>query len=228
MTATDARNRVIINFHGIGEPSEGVPTAEHQYWCPRNLWLALADCLVETSQDHDVAVEITVDDGNLSDVVDALPALVERGLTASFFVCAGRFRDPRYLSADHLRELRAAGMGIGSHGWAHVDLRRVADSEMYREVTESRARIAEAVGAEISAFAIPFGSYNRRVLRHLRGYDTVFTSDRVRAAPNGWLTPRYSYVHGWTPGDIRTIISTGMSPLRAARRKAAVLYKRWR
>lgn len=222
------RKHLIVNFHGIGEPWDGVPEGEQPYWCPPAEWPALADCLAELGERADLTVELTFDDGNVSDVDEALPALVERGLTATFFVCAGRLGAPRYLSVDHLHALRAAGMGIGSHGWDHRDLRKVPNAEMVREVSESRAYIGDAVGAEITSFAVPFGSYDRRVLSFLREYPTVLTSDRMAAPKTGWLIPRYSYMRGWGPQQVSQLASVRTNPANLWFRRAVVLYKRLR
>ena len=70
-------------------------------------------------------MRLTFDDGNASDVEIALPRLLERGLTAEFFVLAGRLGEPGRLTNDQVGELIAAGMAIGSHGWAHRDWRRI-------------------------------------------------------------------------------------------------------
>jgi peptidoglycan/xylan/chitin deacetylase (PgdA/CDA1 family) len=105
------------------------------------------------------------------------------------------------MSDDHLRALRDTAMDIGSNGWSHVDLRGVPDPELIRETVESRVRVAEASGTNVASFAIPFGSYDRRVLRFSR-FRTVYTSDRMRAALTGWLIPRHSYRQGWQPQHI--------------------------
>jgi peptidoglycan/xylan/chitin deacetylase (PgdA/CDA1 family) len=222
------RDRLIINFHGIGPPSDDVPEAERPYWCPRELWPAMADAIADVAAQAKVKIEITFDDGNLSDVEEALPALTERQLTASFYVCAGRIGVPRYLTADHLHMLRDAGMAIGSHGWSHRDLRQTSDADLPREADESRLRIAEVTGSDVTGFAIPFGSYDRRVLRHLKAYAAVYTSDRMRASSNSWLKPRHSYAQGWSPQEIRRLASERMALLDYARRRAAMVYKRFR
>jgi peptidoglycan/xylan/chitin deacetylase (PgdA/CDA1 family) len=222
------KKRIILNFHGIGTPSADVPEGERAYWCPRSLWPVLVDAIAEAGEQAEVPIQITFDDGNLSDVEDALPVLVERKLTAGFYVCAGRMGLPGYLTADHLRVLRDSGMGIGSHGWSHRDLRRLSDAELRQEADASRSQIGEAVGQEITEFAIPFGSYDRRVLRALTGYAKVYTSDRMRASSAGWLTPRHSYVQGWDRGHIVELITGRVSLPTYARRRAAMVYKRLR
>lgn len=214
------QERLVVNFHGIGEPWEGVPADEVDYWCPRADFEPLLDELVDVRDKGRVSLRVTFDDGNLSDVEDALPALVERGLTATFFVCAGRIGTPNYLDEHHLHQLLGAGMGIGSHGWDHVDLRRVDDATLAKEAGESRTRIAHSAGTTVTEFALPFGSYDRRVLRALGGYREVFTSDRGRARSQSRLTPRESYVRGWVPGDITRMAEARVSPLARVRRRA--------
>lgn len=228
MSESAARERLIINFHGIGEPWDGVPADEIPYWCPKQAWPAFADALAEIGEQGVVDLEITFDDGNLSDLDDALPVLAERGLVATFHICAGRLGKPRYLAEAHLRELRAAGMGIGSHGWNHVDLRRIDDVELEREAAGSRERLAEAVGAPVTQFALPFGSYDRRVLRSLREYERVYSSDRSRAALTGWLVPRMSYVAGWQPDDLFRFATERRSLVDRLRRHAVSTLKRLR
>lgn len=217
--------RLVVNFHGIGEPLEGVPDDELDYWCPRDEFGPLLDDLVEVRDRGAVQLQVTFDDGNLSDVEDALPALLERGLTATFFVCAGRIGERNYLDEPQLLQLRDAGMAVGSHGWSHVDLRRTDDATLARESQESRERIAAAVGAPVTRFALPFGSYDRRVLRALRGYEEVLTSDRGRASGKSWLTPRESYVRGWQPGDIARMAGARASLAQRVKRRAKRLMK---
>ena len=119
------------------------------------------------------AVAITFDDGNCSDVERALPALAERDLTATFHVCAGRLDLPGYLDGSAVQHLRSSGMSIGSHGWDHVDLRALSDPDLVRAAQDSRQRLGEVCGEAVTSFAVPLGSYDRRVLRHLRHYRAV-------------------------------------------------------
>ena len=64
-------------------------------------------------------MELSFDDGYASDMEIALPALLERGLSARFFPLAGKLGRPGYLTAAGVRELAAAGMALGSHGMRH-------------------------------------------------------------------------------------------------------------
>lgn len=173
-------------------------------------------------------VEITFDDGNLSDVELALPALLEHGLTATFHVCAGRIGQPGYVDEAAMRHLRDAGMAIGSHGWDHVDSRTLSHEELVRATRDSAERIAAACGAPVTTFALPMGSYDRRVLRQVRHYSTVYTSDATSAAAQTWLVPRWSYVRGWSERTVSDLSRGVESSRHRCRQRASMWAKRWR
>ena len=211
--------QLVVNFHGIGEPPQEIPDDERPYWCPRDEWLSLADALADLHAER--PLRITFDDGNASDVEEALPALLERGLTATFFVCAGRIGLPHYLDDEALRHLCGHGMAVGSHGWDHVDLRTVDSTTLRRETEGSRERLSEF---DVDEFALPFGSYDRRVLRSLGGYRRVHTSDGGLAS-DGWLVPRSSYTLGWEPPTLRLLAENDASAWARWRRRGKVLLK---
>lgn len=218
---------MVLNFHGIGEPPPDVPADERPYWCAVGEWRGIIEVVADAVSDG-ADVEITFDDGNRSDVEVALPALVEHGLRATFHVCAGRIGEVGYVDEAALLELLDAGMAIGSHGWHHVDSRSLSEEDLVRATRDSAERIEAAVGSPIATFALPLGRYDRRVLQHLRHYETVFTSDATRAAPGAWLVPRWSYVRGWTEGSVRPLAWGVESSRHRWRQRASMSAKRWR
>ena len=176
-------------FHGIGRCRVEREPGEARYWMQEEVFLGILDA-VTARQD----VHLSFDDGNVSDVDIALPALRERGLSATFFVLAGRLDEASSLSAQDLRDLRAAGMAIGNHGWRHISWRGLGPRDEQREFMEARSVLEEACGAGVTTAALPLGRYDRAVLSGLRraGYQTVFTSDKFPAGPSSWLQARYS------------------------------------
>ena len=106
---------------GLGSPIPGSDRTRGRIGAKKAVFCSILDDVPRVCRDWRRPIEITFDDGNASDVEVALPALRERGLAATFFVCAGRIGEPGYLDADQLRELADAGMSVGSHGWDHVD-----------------------------------------------------------------------------------------------------------
>jgi peptidoglycan/xylan/chitin deacetylase (PgdA/CDA1 family) len=181
-----APRELILTFHGLGEPPEGVEEAERKVWVPVQWFEAIVAALAPRG------VGLAFDDGNASDAKDALPVLARRGLTGRFFVLAGRLGQEGYLNAADVADLRAAGMVIGSHGLHHRDWRTLSDGELREELVVSRHTLADALGEEIVEAACPFGSYDRRVLGALRkaGYRRVYNSDGGSGSARAWLTPR--------------------------------------
>jgi peptidoglycan/xylan/chitin deacetylase (PgdA/CDA1 family) len=177
---------LILAFHGLGEPPDHIERAERAFWVPVD-WLAT---LLDAARP--AGVTIAFDDGNATDIEQALPLLLERGMTARFFPLSGRIERDGYLTAEDIRALRAAGMGIGSQGVDHRPWRTLDDEELQVELNDSRRCFSEILGEEITEAACPFGSYDRRVLKALRaaGYTKVFNSDGSTVASGSWIVPR--------------------------------------
>jgi peptidoglycan/xylan/chitin deacetylase (PgdA/CDA1 family) len=224
MPVTDQGPDVIVGicFHGIGTPSAGLEPAAHEYFVHRDLFLAVLD---ETAGVP--GVQVSFDDGYASDVEVALPALADRGLTATFFPLAGMLGRPGYLDEAGVRALASAGMTVGSHGMHHRSWRGLDAEAEREELAVARSLIGAAAGTPVTSAACPFGSYDRRVLGTLRrhGYAQVFTSDRRRARAGAWLQPRYSIVRGDTLETVREHILTPRPVAERIRRGAAVRVK---
>lgn len=189
---------LVFTFHGIGPIPDAIEPAERRYWCPEKVFKELLDEVIPASQELGVSIRLTFDDGNDSDVRVALPALVKRGLEGQFFVCAGRIGESGYVGEQALLDLDSAGMMIGSHGWGHVDWRRADEPTLRRELKDSPKRLSDLLGRSVDEVAIPFGSYDRRVLHRLKDCNVgvVYTCDDGLANDRTWLRPRA----GWTVG----------------------------
>lgn len=217
---------MIINycFHGIGRSVIEREPGEARYWITKEFFLRVLDEVVGRAD-----VRLSFDDGNVSDTAIALPALTERGLTATFFVLAGRLDDPASLGAPELRQLRAAGMDVGSHGWAHVPWRGLNEADSRREIVDAREALVEASDGQIDVAAMPLGRYDRTLLNRLRraDYRTVFTSDRMPARLDSWMQARYSATEADTVASVQATLSTRVRP-RDFRNIAASWVKRVR
>jgi len=197
---------------------------ERKGWLPQHLFEAVLDLVGDHSH-----VRLTVDDGNRSDFEIVLPALLERGLKATFFVCSGRLDKPTFLSRPEVRELRAQGMSIGSHGIVHVPWRILKPDRLHLELEESRRTLEEVCGSPVDSAACPFGAYDRRVLEGLRraGYRFVYTSDGG-TAENQWIQARTTVTRSVTLEEIRRLVHSGTSLGRQWAINLRKLYKRLR
>jgi peptidoglycan/xylan/chitin deacetylase (PgdA/CDA1 family) len=121
-------------------------------------------------------VGITFDDGNTSDYLHALPVLLQHGFHATFFVCVERMGSE--LSAEHVREMHAAGMHIGSHAMRHRFMSTLSATDERDELVESRAALEQLIGKPVDHFAPPGGRWSARTRDALReaGYVAVSTS----------------------------------------------------
>ena len=223
--AVAARSVVNITVHGIGPAARELDPGEDQVRVSIAQFERLLDAVAERSD-----VRISFDDGNVSDVEVALPRLVERGITAEFFLLAGELGTRGRLDHAGVRALLDAGMAIGSHGWSHRDWRRLDNAQVREELTDAHRVLGELTGRPVSRVAIPFGSYDRHVLRRLRAaaVTRAYTSDGGRARPDAWLQARTSLRHDLDAAWIARVLDPNPSLARRARGGAARAVKRLR
>jgi peptidoglycan/xylan/chitin deacetylase (PgdA/CDA1 family) len=188
-------------FHGIGAPQRTLEVDEEQYWVEVDQFEEMLGMI----RRHPF-IRITFDDGNASDVTQALPALLRHGLTATFFVVAGRIDTPGALSSNGVRTLVSSGMKIGSHGLAHRPWRSL-DTETLNGEIQAAQMIADVARVPVREAACPFGSYDRRVLTALRrhGFTRVYTVDGGHAKRDSWLQPRYTIRRHDDPASIERL-----------------------
>lgn len=222
--SADVHGRVLITFHGVGEPPRVLDPGERDVWCQTSVYLSILDAIQGCSW-----VEVTFDDGNRSDIDLAARPLVDRGVSATFFVLAGRLRDPHYLDAGAIRELIAMGMCIGLHGMHHRPWRRMSTADVNEEITRATAILQEITNQPVDQAACPFGAYDRRSLAALKqaGMKRVLTSDGGMADPSRWLQPRTSIRAGDTSDSVHRMIDRArrQSPFLRDLRTAI---KQWR
>jgi peptidoglycan/xylan/chitin deacetylase (PgdA/CDA1 family) len=197
---------IILNFHGAGPASRVLDAGERNCWLEQEDFEAALDLV--KGQAH---VQLTFDDGNASDLEVALPALLRRGLRATFFICSSRLDQPTFLTRAQVRELRARGMAIGSHGAAHISWRHLPADRLVEELEGSRRVLEEVCGAPMDAAACPFGAYDRTVLSGLRraGYRRVYTSDGGGASENQWLRARTTVTRSMGQDAVRRLVQNG-------------------
>ena len=214
-----------LTFHGVGEPPRVLDRGEADVWVSKKRFAALLDAAAERND-----VRITFDDGNVSDLEHALPALRARGLEATFFIVAGRIGTPGFLDASGVRQLAAAGMEIGSHGMRHRPWRHLDALARDEELVRAKAVLEEVVERPVTEAACPFGSYDRRVVAGLRaaGYRRVYTSDRGTTRPDDFLQARNSVGPRDEPDILGRIAALDKRPDKALRRRAKLAVKRWR
>lgn len=116
-------------------------------------------------------VVITFDDGHASALELAAPLLLERQLSAYFFITSD-FIDQRrgFMSADELAALsRLPGMCIGSHGRTHRFFDDLSIEESLGELISSKSALEVICGARCDSISFPGGRFTQQTISQLAG-----------------------------------------------------------
>jgi len=203
----------ILMYHGLhsGPEDAGVYDAVYSVE-PRDFdaqldWLAdngyrtlrLRDLDAQQSDSARRAI-ITFDDGDISNLRAALPALVKRGMVAEIFVTADFVGQPGRLAPQDLRTLADAGMSVQAHGKSHRYLDELSLSEVEQELSESKYRLEAFLDEPVTALALPGGrgGERERLLALGMGYLDVLGSvpGRNRRRSRGHYLQRLAVTRG--------------------------------
>jgi len=153
-------------------------------------------------------VLLSLDDSQGSQMAVALPELVRRRMTATFFCMTVVLDRPRWMSRDDVRRLADAGMTIGAHTWDHHRADRYSGRDWEVQLVRPRAVLQELSGQPVRHFAYPNGAWDTDDFPHLAaaGYASAYQLDTDpvdRSHPE--LTLRRQLVDsGWSG---RTLVS---------------------
>ena len=188
-----------LMFHSIAQPQSREEST--YYISPRRFHLTLrllrmagheTSSLAEWLQ-GDVPQHrplLTFDDGYDDMYTELLPVAREFNLKPLIFLVADRIsgtnlwdqenglRCRRLLTLEQIREMQQSGFDFGSHTLTHPWLPGLSDTDLRREVRESKYRLEDMLGTEITSFAYPSGGVDQRVRAAVAeaGYRLAFTT----------------------------------------------------
>jgi len=112
----------------------------------------------------------------------------------------------------------------------HCDWRKVDSTKLHVEVNAARRRIEDLCGRAVTKVGIPFGSYDRHVLKQLRAerLDCVYTSDGGLAQSDAWLKPRQTICSNVSEAAMKSLITGYPSLAVRLRCRTAIMYKKLR
>lgn len=180
-------------------------------------------------------VIVTFDDGYSSFLELALPAIVSHKMKATIFIVAGEVGGynrwdmehgvarRQLLSEEGIRAVLEAGMEVGSHGWAHRNMRDCTEPEFREEIFRSKLELAIRFGFNPEVFSYPFGAFSpiHYPLLEEAGYRGAVSilSDQPAVTSNRFAMRRV-YIHA-DDGAIRFRWKLSCAYLRYTGRRAA-------
>ena len=166
---------------------------------------------------------VTFDDGHSSDYDVAFPLLMEKGMTAHFFITAGWMEKRHgYMKWDQVRELHAAGHSIGAHGFSHKLFTHCDGKGLQYELVSARKLLEDKLGAPVTALSFPGGRFNKRILSACQdaGYVKMFTSiPRVETLPTRNIIGRLNVRGDWTLSFITRLLDPESGVLQRLERQ---------
>jgi peptidoglycan/xylan/chitin deacetylase (PgdA/CDA1 family) len=144
------------------------------------------------------AVALTFDDAYSNFVHYALPVLRRHGFPATVYAISGWVgrraewfaKDPGrpvpdLMSATQLREVRKAGVAVGSHTVSHPRLAQESPERQRQELAGSRAALEDLLGEQVRHLCYPYGSFDLSTVRAAAqcGYLSATTCLRGPAEP---------------------------------------------
>jgi peptidoglycan/xylan/chitin deacetylase (PgdA/CDA1 family) len=158
-------------------------------------------------------VIFTFDDGGIS-ALDAAERLERRGWQGRFFITTDYIGARGFLDPRDIRELHARGHGIGSHSCSHpLRMGHCPGPKLLAEWTASQARLADILGAPVTAASVPGGDFAPGVAEAAAaaGFRELFTSEPTRAArPAFGLTLRGRFtIQRWTAPAVAAGLARG-------------------
>ncbi|MFC1709911.1 polysaccharide deacetylase family protein [Candidatus Omnitrophota bacterium] len=162
-------------------------------------------------KNKDKVIALTFDDGCESSHKYVFPILKEAGFIAYFFVIASKVGSSGYMNWQQVKELRDAGMIIGSHGMTHRILTELSDEDLDYELKESKRILESNLKQSINYFSIPRGFYNKKFIEKAKdcGYKAVFTSSLRETG--SFKVGRIAVKSDWDLGHFIQVANKGYS-----------------
>jgi len=175
----------------------------------------------------DKHVLLTFDDGYDDLYEHLLPLVIQHQYKPLIFLVADRIgqsnvwdqasglRARNLLTLEQIREMQGCGVDFGSHTLTHPWLPDVPDAQLHREVRDSKHRLEDLLGVEITSFAYPYGGVDMRVRSAVQaaGYKAAFT---IQPGLNWWNDPlcqRRADVNDYTSlAGFLSQLRTGQTP----------------
>ncbi|MDD2580817.1 MAG: polysaccharide deacetylase family protein [Desulfuromonadaceae bacterium] len=177
----NVNRKVILIYHAVGSGPASLHSENFKYqmdWLAGNATVETLENLVSRPDLPGLRVALTFDDGYHSVYSVVSPVLEKLGFPATVYVNTGmigedahrasnvdlgHYPQEEFLVWKELAELGKGSWTIGSHGVDHVDLTKLTEEDVTRQLQDSRAEIETRLGKECRNFCYTWGNNNRKV-----------------------------------------------------------------
>jgi peptidoglycan/xylan/chitin deacetylase (PgdA/CDA1 family) len=221
MTQPSAKSNMVLAYHEV------MPDSNYAYCVTTEAFSEQLRLLESLRKTKSLNAKITFDDGEPSQLHNALPLLVQHGFKATYFVTPGLIGTAaKFLGWDDLKALQAAGHSVQSHGWSHKFLTFCSETELTHELRASKQSLEENLGSAVEEISVPGGRWNRCVLQACAaaGYRRVYVSDPWIETEIGGVEVigRFMVRRTTTMAELEKIVAKDPGTLRKLRLRSQV------
>ena len=155
------------------------------------------------------AVQISFDDGAVSDIEIASGVLLKHKLKATFFVTTSYIGTAGYMSWEQVKELKQKGFDIQSHSHGHQLLATLKRKEIEADLKLAKDTIEQKLGVLVEALSLPGGSLSKTVIEAAlsTGHKYIFTSiPKINSSIQENVFHRILVKHNTTLGDLEKML----------------------
>jgi peptidoglycan/xylan/chitin deacetylase (PgdA/CDA1 family) len=194
----------ILTFHAVDDTASVIAFSPKRFrrglqrlseagFCTITLMEA-TECIKRRQPFPDRSFVITFDDGYESVYSEALPVLRDLNFSATVYLTTGITSTGRFderlpslenrlmLSWGEIQEMQKYAIEFGAHTLTHPDLTKLSGQQIELEINDSKKRIEDITGVQVSSFAYPFGRFDDRSREIARQYFSSACSDRLGIA----------------------------------------------
>lgn len=110
-------------------------------------------------------VTFSFDDSWISQYTVALPILEKAGIKGTFYITTEPIQKAwdDFMVPSQVKEIANKGHEIGDHTTTHPHLTKLSQSNITKEVTDSKKYLENLIGTSVTTFAYPYGEFNATV-----------------------------------------------------------------
>jgi peptidoglycan/xylan/chitin deacetylase (PgdA/CDA1 family) len=117
---------------------------------------------------------LTFDDGYLDNYENAFSVMKDLDMVGVIYPYINKIDSKNGLTIDQLAKMHEEGWEVGSHTINHLDLTSLTESQLLKEINDSKLNLEKTFNCDIVSFCYPAGKYNENVVKVIKASDYKF------------------------------------------------------